>query len=154
MRPIIPRKGRIILKAQTAKRMIMYQEWAAQINACRQSGKTVRQWCNEHEINPKTFYNRMRVLREEMLELAETANASWIHGAIKTGPGGITAKTNQGYPVDTDENHTGEPIFTALPLPRSVPAAVTVRMGGYSIEIQNGADDATVEQALRLVARL
>ena len=35
----------------------------------QESGLTVRQWCRENGILPKTFYYRLRVLREEACSL-------------------------------------------------------------------------------------
>lgn len=31
-------------------------EWSERIASCRNSGRGVRQWCQEHEINEKTYY--------------------------------------------------------------------------------------------------
>ena len=139
------------MKAQTANRIIRYQEWAEQIRACRQSGKTVRQWCNEQGINPKTFYNRIKVIREEMLELAETAGAEYM-----SNPAGVLANHVQRDARSGANNRQEEqPVFVALPIPQhSAAAPMTVRVGGYSVDIHNNADGATLENVLRLVARL
>lgn len=40
---------------ETVKREIQLQEWAAQIQARRESGMTVKQWCAENEMNEKTY---------------------------------------------------------------------------------------------------
>lgn len=37
-------------------------KWSQRIAACRQSGLSVRQWCNEQGINPKTYYHWQRKL--------------------------------------------------------------------------------------------
>ena len=44
--------------------MDMYTEYQA-------SGKTVQVWCCENDVNIKTFYYRLRKVREAMLELGE-----------------------------------------------------------------------------------
>lgn len=31
-------------------------EWAQRVSKCRSSGLTVRKWCEQHEINEKTYY--------------------------------------------------------------------------------------------------
>jgi len=31
-------------------------EWAQRVSECRSSGLTVRKWCEQHEINEKTYY--------------------------------------------------------------------------------------------------
>jgi hypothetical protein len=32
------------------------EEWARRVSECRSSGLTVRSWCEQHEINEKTYY--------------------------------------------------------------------------------------------------
>ena len=50
------------------KREVQLQEWAAQIEAQRASGMTVQQWCAENGINVKTYYHRLRRVREQCVE--------------------------------------------------------------------------------------
>jgi hypothetical protein len=144
------------MKVQTAKRMIRLQEWATQINDCKQSGKKVRQWCKENGVSTTTFYNRMKVVREEMLELIEFGRTSWISGA--TCPETNNMPTLPGLPSHLERYLPAQEeklVFAALPMPQATKsAAVTVRIGGYTVDIQNGAYDITVEQVLRVVARL
>ena len=80
------------MNAQKVKRQIKIQEWAAQVTACKQSGQSVKQWCNEQGIKLKTFYNHMRVVREEMLDMVETAKTDPVSGATRLGIGNITTK--------------------------------------------------------------
>jgi hypothetical protein len=49
---------------------------------------------------------------------------------------------------------TATPVFAALPMPQGRGAALTVWIGGYSVDVHNGADEAVIEQVLRAVARL
>ena len=63
------------MKAQTAKRAIMLQEWAAQIKERIQSGQTVKDWCAMHGVAQKTYYYRLKRVREEMLEAAESRSS-------------------------------------------------------------------------------
>ena len=37
-------------------------KWSQRVAECRQSGLSVRQWCNEQGINPKTYYYWQRKL--------------------------------------------------------------------------------------------
>lgn len=47
-------------------------QWKQIIQECRCSGKTVRAWCEEQEVNEKSFYYWQRKLREEAFtELSE-----------------------------------------------------------------------------------
>ena len=50
------------------KQEIRLQEWAAQIEAQRASGMPVQQWCAENGINVKTYYHRLRRVREQCVE--------------------------------------------------------------------------------------
>ena len=50
------------------KQEVRLQEWAGQIEAQRASGMTVRQWCAENGINVKTYYHRLRRVREQCVE--------------------------------------------------------------------------------------
>ena len=50
------------------KQEIRLQEWAAQIEAQQASGKTVQQWCAEKGIKDKTYYYRLRRVREQCVD--------------------------------------------------------------------------------------
>jgi hypothetical protein len=115
------------MKVQAAKRALLLQEWADQIREHKQSGMTLKQWTAKTGYSDKTYYYRLKRVREELLEAAE------VGGAICLGE---------------------KPVFAALPMPTVSGMAVTVRIGQYSIEIHNNADAGVVEQALRVVSRL
>ena len=51
----------------TVKQEVRLQEWSAQIEAQQASGQTVQQWCAENGINLKTYYYRLRKVREQFL---------------------------------------------------------------------------------------
>jgi len=130
------------MKAQEVKRQIRLREWAAQIEDCRQSGLTVNQWCAENGIHKKTYYNRMKRVREELLETMETGKSLQLPGQ-NTCVGRQIAKRSE------------MPAFVTLPVASSgVGSAVTVRIGGYAVDIRNGADSTVVEQVLQAVSRL
>ena len=38
------------------KREVMLREWSARIAECRNSGKTVKEWCAEQGISVQTYY--------------------------------------------------------------------------------------------------
>ena len=115
------------MTVQTVTRTVQLQEWASQIQERLQSGLTVREWCEQIGIPSKTYYYRLRRVREELLENAESRNMPTL---------------------------PGRPVFAALSVPRSSGAAVTVRIGDHTAEIQDGADAETIERVLRALARL
>lgn len=43
-------------------------QWAEIIKACQRSGMTVKAWCLENGINIKSYYYRLRKLREELCD--------------------------------------------------------------------------------------
>lgn len=51
----------------TVKKEVRLQEWAAQIKAQQRSGLPVIKWCSENGINAKTYYYRLRKVRENCL---------------------------------------------------------------------------------------
>ena len=50
------------------KQDVRLQEWSAQIEAQQTSGLTVRQWCTENGVKPKTYYYHLRKVREQFLD--------------------------------------------------------------------------------------
>ena len=144
------------MKVQEVKRMVKLKEWATQMTAYKQSGLTVKQWCNENGVKLKTFYNHMRAVREELLEIAATKGTE-IDARTK-GIGIDSTNVQKNCGGISDKKFTGlsdKPVFTALPVPQpKQSAAVSVRIGDYAVDIHDGADSITVEQVIRLVARL
>ena len=150
------KRGASDMKVQAIKHMVRLREWAAQINDCQKSGLTVKQWCDKQGINRKTYYNRVRVVREEMLEFAETGGTSKGINEIETASIMISNQKQRDYLCKKVSNaqRTEIPEFVELALPPVKLAAVSVRFGGYAVDIQNNADDMIIEHVLRVVTRL
>ena len=51
-------------------------EWENQIRLCRSSGKTVTRWCQENQINTKTYYKWERICLKEAARRLGYANSS------------------------------------------------------------------------------
>ena len=122
-------------------RKLLLQEWAAQISERGQSGLSVDEWCEKNGVSKATYYYRHKRVREELLEAMETGSSLQISGATDC----MEARTR---------GQSEKPVFAALPMPQRKGAAVTVWIGGYSVDIQNGADNTVVEQVLKVVSRL
>ena len=129
------------MKAQELKRQMLLREWASQIKAREESGMTVKQWCAENGPSLKTYYYRMKRVREELLESLMSGNSQQLS---------VVPKNCTSQP----EQQIDSPAFAALPMPQSKGAALTVWLGGCAVDIQNGADGTLVEQTLRAVSRL
>jgi hypothetical protein len=145
------------LKVQTAKRIALLRDWAAQINDRIESGQSVKQWCERQGINRKTYYYRVKVLQEEMLELIETRGMNWASGTNEIAPSTIGASRLQTRRSSKNTSIVPQivnPEFAEIQMPPSKSPALTVRVGGYAVDIQNHADDKLVGHVLRLVAQL
>jgi len=138
------------MKVQEVKEKIRLQEWAAQIKAREESGMTVRQWCAKNGPSLKTYYNRQKRVREELLESMTSGNALQLSGIVNTGIGKARAHTRE----TVGEGRVSAHVFAALPVPQSKGAAITVWIGGHAVDIQNGAEDAVIEQVLKVVSRI
>ncbi|MBR6107884.1 MAG: hypothetical protein IKQ39_07725 [Oscillospiraceae bacterium] len=51
------------------KQDVHLREWAEQLEAQQASGLTVPQWCAENGIKTKSFYYRLRRVREQYIHL-------------------------------------------------------------------------------------
>ena len=94
-------------RIEQAKREVRLNNWQRMYEEYIASGQTVRQWCADNNITPKTYYYRLRKLREDALKQeqheivpvrdrveetkATTANA----GVIRINGRGITAELPQ-----------------------------------------------------------
>ena len=55
-------------KITEAKLAVRHENWKRMYEDYQNSGMKVREWCSEQGISVKTFYYRLRVIREEMLK--------------------------------------------------------------------------------------
>ena len=139
------------MKVQDAKRQIRLQEWSEQINSCRQSGLTVKGWCKENGIHIKTYYNRMKRVREELLDALESGKGNQLAKLKKAGRNDIVQIENL---VELESKQQNTPMFAMLPPMHMDIVAVKVHIGAHVAEIQNSADSEMVESVLRTLASL
>lgn len=52
---------------QTVKNQMTLKNWAEEVAECQSSGMTVSAWCELHGIKVKTYYYRLRRVRESLL---------------------------------------------------------------------------------------
>ena len=103
------------------KNRVKYAEWNAMVEACQSSGLTVRNWCQENFISYKTYYYRLRKLRE--IYLAEHNEKP----VVEIAP----------LPV--------------VPQQPTVSSNITIHIDGMSIDIPDGSSEATITSLLRAV---
>ena len=51
-----------------AKKQVKLRNWQMMYSEYQASGKTVRRWCEEKNLSTKTFYYRLRKLREAAIK--------------------------------------------------------------------------------------
>ena len=61
-------------KIAKVKNEVRLKMWAETIQACTSSGLTVAQWCSNNNLNIKTYYYRLRKVRENLCEIKERQN--------------------------------------------------------------------------------
>ncbi len=117
--------------AREATRAYRMQRWVGIISQCRNSGETVKAWCESQGVNIKTYYYWQRKVREAAGEALPVCRQS------------------------TDEASSElHPTFAEIALPSlhpSAQAAVIVRYHEVIIEVRSGAEASAIESALRAV---
>lgn len=108
-------------------------EWEELICDCKSCGLSDREWMKQHHISPSSFYKKLHeiygepsnvpVIRKRLPEIAET------HEIVEVGIGDESNLLHNTAPISTE-------------------AAVTVRMGVYSIEIGNNAEAETIRRTM------
>ena len=102
-------------------------QWEEIVKTCRNSGQTIRDWCEDNGVNEKSFYYWQRKFREQACQVI-TQNI----------PAPLTpfAEINMTQPVKAET------------------IAVTIKIGETTAEIHNGADTETVEFVIRTLKLL
>lgn len=123
------------MELQKVKHELKVEEWRKLIYECRNSGQTIRAWCNERHISPQTYYRWQRSI--------------WDAGTQNL------LETSKRQPVMNQEETA---VFAECLIPASVQsapaAAVILRLDTVTLEIQNGVSSETVEAVLRAVKAL
>lgn len=108
------------------KSQLKLQVWAAMVSECRQSGMTVEAWCKSQNLSSKTYYYRLKKVREAALvniapvQLSETGDAS---------------------------NPCFKKLEVQAPVQSTLPA-ITVHLPYATVEVTNDASQRTVEAVL------
>ena len=91
------------------KREVMLQEWSASIAECRNSGKTVKEWCAEQGISAQTYYRwekRFVEKASQQLSLQATTTQSGMLMRVNPDalPGGDEAGIGSGITIRHGES--------------------------------------------------
>lgn len=110
-------------KVSKVKQSLHKEKWISLIKECQSSGMTIRAWCKQNNIKEQTYYRNLHKLRSELCEQLPV-------------------------PISEPEKAvTFKPLEVQTPVP-DMKAAVIVRVGNATIEINNGASKETVEAVL------
>ena len=123
------------MELRKVKYELNLDEWRKLVYECRNSGQTIRAWCEDHHICTQTYYRWQRAVWDaEKHTLPELSKRQSV--------------------VMRDENA----VFAEYPLPapiQSVPAAaVILRLNTITLEIQNGVHPQTIETVIKAVKAL
>jgi len=100
------------------------KKWTEIVEECRNSGQTAVKWCDENNVNIKTYYYWQRkVCNAVCNELAITNNVEKSPAFAEVMISGI----------------------------RSSEVAITLNLNNISLQIHNGADETVIEQTLRIL---
>jgi len=108
-------------KIREVKKALRHKEWAEQIQECQSSGMHVQEWCRLKGISPNTYYQRLRVIREEVLEHAEMQEQKIVPVCVSE------AITRNPLTEVTDKSRSNAPV--------SASEKIIIRKDGMEIEI-------------------
>ena len=104
------------------------QQWTELVKDCKSSGETVAAWCEEKGVCPKTYYYWQKKVREAACQELTLRQETGLEAL----PFAECKLSNES---DSD-------------------AAVKLRLSCGTLEIQNGADAAVIENTLRALKNL
>lgn len=123
------------MELQKVKHELKVEEWRKLIYECRNSGQTVRAWCNERHISPQTYYRWQRVV--------------WDAGTQN-----LPERSKRQSIMKQEETAVFAECLIPTPVQNAPLAAVIMRLNTVTLEIQNGVTPETVEAVLRAVKAL
>lgn len=106
--------------------------WIGRIRECMTSGKTVADWCEDNDVNIKTYYYWMRKVKREAFEsLPATRHPKAVPQTTQSSP------------------------FVELSIPENLPTnTVRVYLTKAIVEIPDGTTGITISEVLNSVTRL
>lgn len=117
---------------QTVAHEIRLQKWSSIVKECRSSGKPIKDWCAENNINLKTYYYWQKLVCQDTCKEISLTSAQKLKQDLK--------------PVQVNR----DVVFAELSLtkPHAGKVALTIDRRDMQIHIYCGADRATVESTL------
>lgn len=104
-------------------------QWTQIIRECRSSGQTVSAWCNDHDINPKSYYYWLKCVRTAACEAL---------------PSLVTGNNNAIVAVDIPVNETEIESQS-----KEETSDIVLHFGNVKLELRNNASPTLIENTLR-----
>lgn len=121
------------MNTREATRKYRLSQWTEIIREYRGSGQTVSAWCNDHNINSKSYYYWLRRVREAACEALPT----------------ISSGNNTIVPVDIPV-----PAADINSIAHNSSPDILLRFGSVTLEIHNNASEALIENTLRALQNI
>ena len=116
-------------------------EWSERVQACRSSGLTVRDWCEQNHVCSKTYYTWERVYLAEVSKQLAIPNQP-------SAPTGQLVKINPAQLPDAVE--VGKP---GSPVQSASNVKITLRYGGMSVEMPAGMEISQIVVLMKALAQ-
>lgn len=124
------------MELQKAKHELMVEQWRRRVYECRNSGQTIRSWCQENHVCQQTYFRWQHIV--------------WDNATQKIKE---TSKTEEMARASNNITFAEYPVL-ATPAEQTPTAAITLHLKYGTVEIPNGADPETVASVLRAVRAL
>lgn len=112
------------------------------IMECRQSGLSDHQWCLEHDINPGTFYNWVKRLRQKQCQDIPEA----------VGCRGISSMAQEVVKVDLQGTLSQQKAAVSFPEEiSSTDPVMELSTDSFRLRIPNGTDPVLLSQMIRIL---
>jgi transposase-like protein len=113
-------------------------QWTEIVTKCIKSGQTVKSWCKENNINPKSYYYWLRRVRAAACNSLDNISERQQQIVPLNITVGEQRSSTEIKPVIYDASKT----------------AIVININSMIIEIRNGATGSTIENTLRAIRNL
>lgn len=123
------------MELRKVKHELQLNEWRNLVYECRNSGQTIRAWCQDHHIATQTYYR-------------------WQRAVWDAGEHNLPEILKRQSVVKLDETPVFAECPSLAPIQSAPAATVVLRLNTATLEIQNGVHPQTIEMILKAVKAL
>ena len=109
-------------------------EWRAHIQEQKDSGLTIRQWCEQHSCGEGRYYYWLKLVRQHLLDQMETASPATL---VRITPERLPS-TSRPVPQPVESHHT--------------PGSIIVRFNNLSIEFSGETAPPQIAELVKLLS--